>query len=714
METKLMKHSRRSMTTVLMLVAVLLAGLLEVGVFNAPYWNTRGNVGQAATIDVGADLDPRADGTYDVTAFSGNTYLEVTSDEDIDYLLLSTDNAAQFGNETISFLLSTQQETDSGYYSGSRSIHYAPVSPTSGYVKVGGKSRIVKLLLQPKNVGDNIPITDITVNPQVPFRINSVRVALVIGLLWLAVLLRPKSELFAWRLQDGGQSQWRQWVWMAGLTMAEMLVLTAIWMFAGNGIHGYRGVTTGVGGHTVDWDQYGHLAESLLHGRAYLDIPVSDGLSQLSNPYSPATRYAAIANGDGPIYWDYAYYGGKYYSYFGVIPAVLVFVPYQLLRGRMLPTTYVVWLFAMISVIALNLLLVRVARAWFKGTASIGMTTALSLAFVLGSNMLCQMFSPNFYAVPVMASLAFSLTGLWAWLRAKRVPGRLSSGWVALGSLCIACNLGCRPQFILVALLSIPLFWTELVRDRLLLSVRGWKATLAALLPFLLVFIPILAYNQMRFGNPLAFGSQYNLTGFDATSPVISWTSLLPMVFYYLLQPLNFTGYFPFFSAEVATYRTWVPTEPLPGGILMIAPFMLAAALIMQLKRLEDRTPLALSWLALACALAVLAADGMLGGSSWRYYTDFAWLFMIPTVFVMYRIDADTQRSVRDGAVEGVESEEVSRAQVSRLTFRCFMALLVLSLIVQLLMLFMENRYYSLIDTRPQLYFIFSNMFMAF
>ena len=79
-------------------------------------------------------------------------------------------------------------------------------------------------------------------------------------------------------------------------------------------------------------NQYEKMGDAILKGQLHLDIPVEEGLLALENPYDPAAR-------SGLYYqWDHAYYNGHYYMYFGVVPALLVFAPYQWLTGQMLTT----------------------------------------------------------------------------------------------------------------------------------------------------------------------------------------------------------------------------------------------------------------------------------------------------------------------------------------------------------------------------------------
>ena len=54
----------------------------------------------------------------------------------------------------------------------------------------------------------------------------------------------------------------------------------------------------------------------------WLDLPVSPELAQAANPHDILVRGQLFESGKTQIFWDYAFYGGHWYSYFGVVPVV--------------------------------------------------------------------------------------------------------------------------------------------------------------------------------------------------------------------------------------------------------------------------------------------------------------------------------------------------------------------------------------------------------
>lgn len=86
--------------------------------------------------------------------------------------------------------------------------------------------------------------------------------------------------------------------------------------------------------HISDWQndsaaQYGALAHSLLNGRLDLQRDPPAAMAEMQNPYDTAARQSAAPD----ALWDVAYYQGRYYVYFGIVPCLLFQLPFELLTG---------------------------------------------------------------------------------------------------------------------------------------------------------------------------------------------------------------------------------------------------------------------------------------------------------------------------------------------------------------------------------------------
>mgnify|MGYP000240658777 FL=1 len=141
-------------------------------------------------------------------------------------------------------------------------------------------------------------------------------------------------------------------------------------------------------GYTYDFDQYDHVAQSLLNGRVWLDLPVSPELAQAANPHDILVRGQLFESGKTQIFWDYAFYGGHWYSYFGVVPVVLFFLPFRAITslwtpgGMMLPTSVCILLMMFLFAVFACLLVIRLTHRLCPN-ASVAATSIVIVMFLL-------------------------------------------------------------------------------------------------------------------------------------------------------------------------------------------------------------------------------------------------------------------------------------------------------------------------------------------
>src|SRR5450631_3149319 len=114
------------------------------------------------------------------------------------------------------------------------------------------------------------------------------------------------------------------------LTSAAFIVVFATYLFLGG-----MGATDR--GNIEPRDvAYNQLTRGLLSGHLYMDAEVPPGLAALKNPYDPSANVSFRVD---PRYRlnDRSYYHGHIYLYFGISPALLLFMPWHLLTGLWLP-----------------------------------------------------------------------------------------------------------------------------------------------------------------------------------------------------------------------------------------------------------------------------------------------------------------------------------------------------------------------------------------
>jgi tetratricopeptide (TPR) repeat protein len=369
--------------------------------------------------------------------------------------------------------------------------------------------------------------------------------------------------------------------------------------------------------HPAAAEPYNQMVEGFRAGHPWLPQAAPPALAAAPNPYDFATYRPYLAPP-----WnltDLTYYRGHLYAYFGVTPALLVFWPWRLLTGGPVHQAYAVLLFCVVGyAAALGLAL----AAWRRYFPAVGPWAGPVLAVLLGSVTTLPVFivRPGLYEVAISCGFALvmlCLVGLWnAWHRATG-----QAAWLAAASLAYGLAVGARPTLLFgAAVLLLPVVgaWARARRGE---PAAPWgRLALAAILPILAVGIGLAAYNQVRFGSPLQFGHEYQLSGNDVTGrSSFGLPFLWDNVRLYFLAPPRWHAGFPF---------VWEPVLPrlsplhLPVefflGTLVAFPVLLAAVLA---PRARPARP------ALAALLILFAGTAIpicfYAGATSRYLLDF-------------------------------------------------------------------------------------------
>lgn len=570
--------------------------------------------------------------------------------------------------------------------------------PETQYTLAGQKSdenrysTWLRISFENEYAGSTVSLASYEVNPTIPFSISLARIAVMLVIAAFVICFRPGSVLWRRRLDITTRGHKAATGAAIAVTAVVMLLVTQ----ATGGMSKVQGVSYGWDfNHWFDPLQYQRLGEALLNGHLWLDLPVDNTLQSMSNPYSYAARHS-LNEATGSVYfWDHAYFQGHYYSYFGVVPAVLLFAPFEALTGRWLPNWAASWVLGVVFAAFAIPLTMRFIQRFFP-RASQALAWLCALTMLVANSAWYYLFTPSFYGIPVLASMAATAAALYLWLAARRnaatgawagcapgfggrnggengaasaassgaasapaldacTPGatRVSAWRVVLGCVLMALNFGCRPQFLVFTLFAFPIFWDEIRYSRQIFSRASWRLSCAIVLAFLAVIVPLLAYNAARFGSPLDVGSNYNLTAFDMTSQRPS-RALLPIaLLMQLLQPAAFGGSFPFI--ETVDNALPMPCEPSLGGFLALVPFALTALFFwMERRRLKERRVWALTAICVAGAAVVLLLDTMTAGVNNRYYGDFGMLLAFAAIAVACCLEESLRLPVAEGSIHDV------------------------------------------------------------
>ena len=485
----------------------------------------------------------------------------------------------------------------------------------------------------------NAQLTTVYANARRPLAFSPLRFAVVFMLALAAFALRPASRLW----QDEYAAHEKKY--RPAVLLVE-LVLCAAAFLAPFGDRFNAGVATSFY-NTPDWEgnsrinftmhindwasneaaQYGALAHSLLNGRLDLEKDPPAAMADLVNPYDTAARQAAAPD----ALWDVAYYNGRYYVYFGIVPCLLFQLPFELLTGvQDLPPSLPMILLAWLYIFAVFGFVKQAVRRWFpKASAAAYLLCAAGAAS--GSQIFYLLHRPSVYEYAILCGATFVLWALWQWMAAANTPvqkrGRLLLH-LALGSLCMALVAGCRPPMVLFAALALPILWPRYITQRRLCTRQGAGECAAFLLPVVLVAAGLMWYNAARFGSPFDFGANYNLTSNDMTRRGFAVGRVAPAVVSFLFGIPGVQTVFPYLTATKmqTNYFGLTITELYYGGAFACLPLLWGfAALPLARKRLDGKRDLrAVFALTLLCTAALAVLDCQMAGMLYRYQSD--WL----------------------------------------------------------------------------------------
>ena len=446
-------------------------------------------------------------------------------------------------------------------------------------------------------------------NVQIPIDISKKRLLLIFGGLLLAYALRPSSSLHRGSYKD------RSFV-VSLFGISSAIVLAVIVTHYGL-----------LSPDATNQRQYIELAKALAEGHLYVDAQPSSALMAMDNPYDTNARIAA-----GVEYlWDYSYFDGHYYVYFGILPVLLYQLPFYLLTGSELPVVVSVAISSLLLVYGLEFLLLKMCNRWF-GDMTKGMFLVLLSILFFGSWVVYACAVPGHYGLPIVTGLACLVWGLSFWIDGTRdnVIRPLES---CLGSFLIALTLACRPQLLIGGLLGVVLLLgcSKRMDKKAFLKCLG-----IAIIPFVVVGLFIGWYNAARYGSPFDFGANYNLTTNDMTHRAFSIDRLPLALFAYLFQSPNLVFRYPYLvPTDLASgYYGLTIAENMWGGIFCLVPLLLCSLLLVfrRFREMLPATPLLMALCSFGCGLVLTIFDANGAGILMRYLMDFGIFFAISSV----------------------------------------------------------------------------------
>jgi hypothetical protein len=470
---------------------------------------------------------------------------------------------------------------------------------------------------------------EIAVNRQIPFYFSGLRLFAVACLFFAIIVfarkkLRAKAAYFLFEYKFDPSSKRQNWVY----ALSAVLLLVFSWLCA----------STSETRQSLEHEPYAqynkYLVDALLAGRTNLEFGNPEKLLKAERPYDVAwLRDNGYENG---VDWasDWVWYKGKFYCYFGVVPAVILYVPYKVFTGNYLSNHAGIFLFIAVAVVFLALLWRHVTKKYMPNARfAFYMLSFFALFFAGG------LFGPlrflKFYSIVSAAGFMFVVAGAYLLLKSvEREKTNLAALFFAC--LCFALAVGCRPNLLFASLMVPAFLWKR----------RSWQLLALVAVPYVMVAIPLCMYNYARFGSIFDFGFKYNMTNLNTAAhalmdPIGKAVRTFIAFMCYLFNVNTYSLTFPYVDCMPQDRWFKYPVMRFHDRICGMINFPIIVCLFYYVKALfSKRRPdtFLVSSTFLAIAAIIMFLDSFLVGISGRYMIDFAIFILIPSLFCAYHL----------------------------------------------------------------------------
>lgn len=604
------------------IIVVIIILLLELFVWNHSFWITSGyhpiHVDEIYT-ETGAPLN--VDSEYVIV---DNSYLEIRNiNQPIKNVYLDIWTTKEKERDVLTLKLHLLDEGSKNYYSSNNKVISSFLSKCN-YISVYpyGDLKALKLTF-PNEKGTTIEVKNIVLNQPVPMFFSLERLLVMCFLYFIirTLFFLPYDVYY----QPDSKKQKLTSGLLLLLSIAIVFPLTLI----GNDRNGL-----------ATMDKYTDLTHALANGALYVDDDVDERLLSAENPYDRAERRDL---GIGGYKWDYAYYNGKIYVYFGITPVILTYLPYYFITDTDLAHE-VPYMIFLISLMIGSFLLIDVLVKKYSTKMPLKLFYLFQVTFMLGIGTLIFAKRVCIYNMAIMAAVDFTVWGLYFWLNYSIELEKRKSWMVPIGSLCMALVAGCRPQLLMASFLAIPIFaqqWNSICKDISQKKKIGRHIFLftAFCLPYIIVAAFLMWYNAARFGSPFDFGSAYNLTTNDMTKRGFHFARFIPGIWSFLFQPASLGIEFPYIGITPfqTAYQGRTIHEAGIGGIFVTNVILLPCFLFYHYRaKLKQKKAFLFTGISLAGAFVIVCADVQLAGILTRYIADFSILFYLAAFTIIF------------------------------------------------------------------------------
>ena len=379
--------------------------------------------------------------------------------------------------------------------------------------------------------------------------------------------------------------------------------------------------------HSITKYQFGDMYEkyyvdAIIDGRLNLDYPIDESLLNSKNPYDPSNRFFSYL-------WDSSFYKGKYYCYFGILPAITILVPFKIITNHYLSSPIGCLIYAILGIIGTYLLYKEIIKKYFKNI-SIQTYTISFIYIILGSKILWCMHRPNFYELVSLAAYTHIIFGLYLTLfKDKKIHN-------FIGYTLLASSVLCRPTALFSSILILP---------KIINNIKNKKFKtidyIILIVPYILVGLFTMYINYIRFDSIFEFGIKYQLSTNNLYNQTFSLSNIIYGTYNYLFNNINIS-LIPFNITSIKNnipFITDFNIENIGGGIIPTSILGIIILFIPKIfKNIKEKELKLYIIISLLLASSLILLSTNIGALIGRYMLDFNYIFYFITVILSLTI----------------------------------------------------------------------------
>ena len=326
------------------------------------------------------------------------------------------------------------------------------------------------------------------------------------------------------------------------------------------------------------YDYYVELTYGFKNGHLYLEQTPTDRLLSLGNPYDFYLRKEKNIE-DFP--WDVSLYKGRFYIYWGPVPAILIMV-FDRARLAQIGDFHLALAFACGLFLYMTLLVSTIWQKFYKN-APVWLLWFLLIVIGFATPTTIMMYKSEIYDAAIFGCQFFFIGGCY-WAFRSMLNGKLKIGLLA-ASVHWALAVGTRVIILPAVVFAAGLTLAFIYRSFSLRTIKELMPSFIAIaLPLMMAGIGLAYYNYARFEDIFEFGITYQLANVDYTnfhgSFSFSFYRIYENLKLYFLYPIEIRSRFPYLNME-----EYIVSNARMAGLLYVSPFIVLVFPIIRLLK---------------------------------------------------------------------------------------------------------------------------------